>query len=354
MTHPRGRVRLGVIGVGDVAQRDYLPEAGRLDDVAEILAVAGAREQRVRETADRLGIPRWTVGYEPLLEMAEVDAVVNLTPFDLHAAINEAAVAAGKHVYSEKPLALTSGEARTIQALARHNGVMVVPAPSVVLFPQVRRAEAIFSSGELGRVFGVRGAVYGGVPPWEGYASDPAPFFSRAAGPLVDIAVYPLHALTGLLGLVSWVSAASSRSRAGFEVLDGPFAGTRVPVESDDDWHLLLGLRSGVLATVHASFATVEGSGLELEILGDRGGVACSLLDVAAPLRVHVGGAWSEEVVPHERDAGPDHILGGRHLAAWLLSHADPVLTPEAAIHVLDVLECARRSSEEGRRVDVP
>jgi predicted dehydrogenase len=346
-------VRLGIVGVGDVAQRDYLPEIHRLAEVAEVVAVAGAREKRVRETAKRMGIPDWTVGYEPLLAMPEVDAVLNLTPFGLHAAVNEAAMTAGKHVYSEKPLASTAGEARKLRHLATEHGVVLVAAPSVLLFPQVRWVSAIVSSGRLGRAVSARGTAYGGVPPWEGYASDPTPFFSEEVGPLVDMAVYPLHAITGLLGPVAWVTAASCRSRAGFEVVDGPVAGTWVPVSSDDEWHLLLGLASGLLATVQASFATVAGIGPELEILGDRGGVACTLLDVAAPVRVSDGSDWSEEIVPHERDSGPDHILGVRHLVECILGETDPVLSPDHAVHVLDVLEGARQSAEEGRRVNL-
>ena len=347
-------MRLGVIGVGDVAQRDYLPEIGRLHDLAEVVAVAAAREERARETAERLGIPAWAVGFEPLLAMPEVDAVLNLTPLQLHAAVTEAAIEAGKHVYSEKPLALTAAEARRLGDLARRRGLILVAAPSVLLFPQVQCVQAIVASGKLGRVVSARGTAFGGVPPWDGYSSDPTPFFSTEGGPLVDIAVYPLHAITGLLGRVAWVAAASVRTRTGFEPTDGPAAGTWVPVSSDDDWHLLLGLAGGVLATVQASFATVAGLGPELEILGDRGGVACSLLDVGGPVQVTTGAGWSQRLVPHEREAGPDHVLGVRHLVECVLGVTASILTPDHAVHVLDVLEAARRSVQSGRRVEVP
>ena len=106
-------LRLGVIGVGDVAQRDYLPEIGRLEPEAVVVAVAGAGEQRVREVAERLGVDAH-VGYASLLGDDDVDAVLNLTPAQLHEEVNAAAIGAGKHIYSEKPLAMTADAARAL------------------------------------------------------------------------------------------------------------------------------------------------------------------------------------------------------------------------------------------------
>ncbi len=99
------RIRLGIIGVGDVAHRDYLPEIHRLADLAEVVAVAGRSGARAKATAERYGFPVWHCGYQALLEVDEVDAVVNLTPWPMHAEVVAAALRAGKHVYSEKPLA---------------------------------------------------------------------------------------------------------------------------------------------------------------------------------------------------------------------------------------------------------
>ena len=102
--------RLGVIGVGDVAQRDYLPEIHRVEPDAVVVAVAGARPERVREVAERLGVAAH-VGYPSLLDDDDVDAVLNLTPAPLHDEVNAAAIGAGKHLYSEKPVAMTAGAA---------------------------------------------------------------------------------------------------------------------------------------------------------------------------------------------------------------------------------------------------
>lgn len=346
-------MRLGVIGVGDVAERDYLPEVHRIADVAEVVAVAARREERARRTAESYGIPVWVTGYEALLEVDEVDAVVNLTPLPVHAEITAAALRAGKHVYSEKPLAETPREARSLRDAAAAADLVLIAAPSVLLFPQVRRAQTIVARGELGPIHSASAFVSGGVPPWAGYASDPSPYFSAGWGPLLDLGVYPLHALTGLLGPVTRVVAASARTRDEFVVADGPAAGLHVPVESDDNWQMIVQLGGGTLASIGANFCTGNGGRPECQLFGERATLGFSLLDVAAPLQRDDGGGWELETVPHDRERGPDHILGVRHLAECVLGRTRPMLTADHAIHVIDVLDAAQRSARDGRAIDV-
>ena len=203
-------VGLGVIGVGDVALRDYLPEFGRLAGRAEVVAVASGDGGRARDAAARFAGARAYAGYVDLLADSAVDAVLNLTPIGLHGEVTLAALAAGKHVYTEKPLAGGVAEARALRDAAAARGLALVCAPCVMLFPQVVHAAAVLASGAIGSPSSVRGSAFGGAPPWEGYSSDPSPFFSAAGGPLVDMAVYPLAAVVGLIAPVRRVTALSS------------------------------------------------------------------------------------------------------------------------------------------------
>jgi predicted dehydrogenase len=346
-------LRLAIVGVGDVAQRDYLPELGRLADRVEVTVACSRTMERARDVAKRFGIPRWTTSYHEAVGSDEADAVLNLTPLSLHVEVTLAALAAGRHVYSEKPLAPTSAEAMLIAEHAERSACVVVAAPCVLLFPQVRRAKEIVESGELGPVFSARGHGQGGVPPWDGYLSDPSPYFSRNGGPLLDMAVYPLHALTWLLGPVREVCALSAKTRAGFDIVDGPFAGQSVPVEAPDAWHLVLRLEEGTLASVEAENCASGALAPELELRGERGVLGISLLDVSRPVRVHAGDETRSEIIPHERTAGPDHVLGVEHLADCIERRAEPVASVGHALHVIQVLEAAARSAEEGRVISV-
>ena len=160
-------IRVALIGAGDVAERDYLPEWHRLGAEAEIAVVCGRNEERVRRIARKYHVPRWSTSYLEVVE-SDIDAVVNLTPIGTLAAITLAAIEAGRHVYSEKPLALTSREARTIKDAAARRHLVLTCAPSIMLFPQIVRAGEILRSGELGVIRSARAHALAGVPPWHG------------------------------------------------------------------------------------------------------------------------------------------------------------------------------------------
>lgn len=346
-------LRLAVVGVGDVAQRDYLPELGRFAGLLEVVVACSRTAARAREVAEHFAIPRWTDSLDEVVTAEDVDAVVNLTPIPTHLEVTLATIRAGKHVYSEKPLASCVADADLIAREAVERGCTVVAAPCVMLFPQVVRARELLDGGELGPVHSVRGHGLGGVPPWDGYRSDPAPYFEAGAGALVDMAVYPLHALTGLVGCARRVSALSSRTRASFTIAEGPLAGSVVPVVADDNWHLAVELDSGALASVEANTCAGAAIAPELELRGERGAVGVSLLDASAPVRVTRDSEEHAEVVPHGRVAGPDHALGIAHLAECVASGAEPVIGIAPARHVLEILEAARRSVAEQRVVEI-
>lgn len=348
------QLRLAILGPGDVAQRDYLPEWHRIADIATVVAVCGRGEQRARATAEELGAS-WFTDLSQMLDEARIDAVVNLTPIHDHEATTMVCLEAGAHVYSEKPLATSVAGAIRQRDEAARRGLVLAAAPSVMLFPQVRLVASMLARGEIGQVHTVRGLGFGGIPPWLGYTSDPSPFFRAGAGPHVDLGVYPLQAITGLLGPIQRVSAMSARTRGGFEVADGPAAGDRVPMEVDDAWVMIAELGAPTLVSLESNFTSHGTRSAELELMGEQGTIALSLLEPSAPLEVlGPDGEWSRHEVPGvERSAGPDHILGVRHLAECIRDGVAPIIGADHAIHVLSVLEAAERSAEQGVHVNV-
>ena len=347
------RMRLAILGPGDVAQRDYLPEFHRIADRAEIVAVCGRTETRARAVAEQHGAA-WFTDEARMLEEADVDVVVNLTPIPAHFETTLTALRAGAHVYSEKPFAGSVAEGRRLEQEAAERGLVIVAAPSVMLFPQVRLVQRMLAEGRLGTVHAARGVAMGAVPPWPGFGSDPTPYFSPGGGPLVDLGVYPLHVITGLLGPVRRVAAMSTRVGEAFTVPDGPAEGTRVEIQVDDTWTALLDLGDERVATLEANYTSHGTRSAEVELMGDEGTIAFSWLDVSAPVEV-LGrdGRWETIEVPRTgRDEGPDHLLGVEHLIECVRSGAVPVLSTAHAIHVLEIFEQAERSSRDG--VTVP
>ncbi len=349
------KVHLALLGCGDVAQRDYLPEFHRLGDRAEIVAVCGRGPERARQVAEQYAIPHWYTDYSRMLAESDADAVINLTPIQLHTEMTLAALQAGKHVYTEKPIASTVADALRIRQEAENRGLVLVCAPCVCLFPQVRYAQEQVQTGRLGPIFSARAYAHMGVPPWHGYTSDPAPFFAQGGGPAFDMGVYPLHVLTGLLGPVRRVTAMVGKVFNSFVVEDGPFEDEVVTVEADDNWQMLLDFGGGLLASLAANSVVLGSRAPQVEIHGLLGTVALNPIDVAAPVELlRAGEGWrSINPPPSGRASGPDHHLGVEHLVECIETGRMPLLGAAHALHVIDILEKAARSSTEGRALDI-
>ena len=345
------KTKLALIGPGDVAQRDYLPEFHRIAERAEIVDVAGRTPGRARATAEAFGA-RWHTDYQRMLRETDAEAVLNLTPIQMHLEVTLAALEAGKHVFTEKPVASTGADVRRIETAAYAHGLTVICAPCVMRFPQVLHAKALLDAGEIGPVHLARGRGWGGVPPWGGYSSDPAPFFARGGGPLRDMGVYPLHALTGLLGPVLRVMAMCAQAQREFIPLEGPAAGRSIAVEEPDAWLLLLDFGGNRIATLESNNAAQATKAPELELFGLRGTIGLNLIDVGAPVDVMKAagdGSFAPQPFPNTgRKSGPDHLLGVEHLLDVMQKNAAPALTLAHAAHVIDVIDAAVKSAEAG------
>lgn len=343
-------IKLAFLGVGDVAHRDYLPHLHRLQDRAHLVAVCGRTEGRARRTGEQYGVP-WYTDYTQMLAESDADVIVNLTPIQLHSTTTLAALEAGKHVYTEKPVATTVRDAERIRSAARRGGLRIVCAPCVMVFPQIRIAHALIHEGAIGPIHAARGYGHGGVPPWHGFSSDPSPFFAAGGGPAMDMAVYPLHALTGLLGPAQRVTAMTAQVQRQFVVPDGPVAGKTVPIEVDDNWQIVIDFGDARLASVSANNVVQATRAPELELYGLKGTIALNLLDVGAPVEVlRTGHGWEQIPTPFGgRESGPDHLLGIAHLVDCIAHNREPLLSIDHALHVVEIIEAAALASETGQ-----
>lgn len=355
------KVKLALFGCGDVAQRDYLPEFHRLADRAEIVAVCGRTAYRAQAVATQYGIPAVYTDYHQLLAETDAAAIINLTPIQRHFETTLAALEAGKHVYSEKPVAGSVAEAQQLQAAATQRGLKMVCAPCVMLFPQVRYAQALIKAGVIGEIYSARGYGHMGVPPWHGYSSDPSPFFAKGGGPLRDMGVYPLHTLTGLLGPVKRVTAMVSKVLDSFVVEDGPVVGKQVPVEAEDNWQLILDFGGGRLVALAANNVVYGSRCPQVELHGLAGTITLDPIDVASPVEVlRKGQGWQTVLPPFPgvtgpgRAAGPDHHLGIEHLVDCIQQDRQSQISIDHACHVVEIMEQAAQSAATGCTVDLP
>jgi predicted dehydrogenase len=328
-------VRIGIIGCGSVLEQ-YLAEAGRLRAQAEVVLACGRPHQR--QAAAGFGIPRFTTDSGELIGSPEVDLVVILTPPRSHGSLARAALEAGKHVLVEKPLAASLEEARDLVALSEKSRGLLLCAPFTVLSPTFQAMARRIRIGEIGRPVSAR-ARYGWAGPWW---SDW--FYRPGGGPLLDLAIYNVSTLAGLLGEARRVTAL-----AGTAVPEREVNGERIRVEVEDNAQVLIEFEGGALAVVTSGFAIQQYRGPAVEIYGTEGTIQM-LGDDWDPdgyeLWQNRAGCWQ-----FFRETAPDWPWtdGLRHLVECIRTGERPLVTPANAYHVLEVLIRAQASARDGQ-----
>jgi len=161
------KIRCGVIGVGFVGPHHI--EAMRRLGFVEVTAISTSNIETARKKAERLNVPKAYGSYEELLGDPEIDVVDIVTPNNLHHRITLAAIARGKHVISDKPLAMTPAEAKEMMQAARDAGVVNAVTFNYRYNPLVQQARVMVANGEIGKVNFVHGCY---LQEWLLYETD--------------------------------------------------------------------------------------------------------------------------------------------------------------------------------------
>jgi predicted dehydrogenase len=339
--------RVGIVGCGVISRR-YAENAAAFPTF-EIVACADLDPARAGALAAECGPAPATV--DELVADPDLDVVLNLTPAAAHAAVTRAALAAGKHVYSEKPLAATADEAGELVREAERRGLRLGCAPDTFLSGAYETARTLLDEGRIGAPLAVGAAMLvGGQETWH---PDPEVFFADGAGPLLDMGPYYLTAIVALLGPVRRVSGVASTRVLEREIAFGPRTGERFAASTPTHTSLVLELESGVTANLVASFEAPGQYVCDFAIYGTEGVLA--LPDPNAfggPLLVRHGkGAWESVPLP---PGGHDARGIGLHEMLQALEDDRPHRASGAlAHHVVDIARSGLRAAAEGRSVEV-
>ena len=355
------RLRIGIVGCGDVAHRHYLPGLESRSDAVLIAAVADSSAERAEGVAS--AVANWSPGTatyrsaEEMLGAESLDGVINLTPAPLHGAVNRAILEAGVACLSEKPIASSLAEADALIDLAAGADVVFLVAPGSAATERVRWLKDLGASGRLGKpTLAVAHHADPGPAAWREYTGDPTPFYREGVGPVFDHGVYRLHEMTAVLGPVRRVQAMGSIALPTRRVLGGPLKGLTIEVTTPDHVLIHLEFASGVLGQLLASFGTLDTLAPWLELHLQRGVVSFGgkSWELDAPVNLYVAdddgglGDWTDKAeVP--TDAFGVVETGARHFVGCLLGEEAPILTAEHGRHVLDVILKAYASIEDGR-----
>ena len=311
-------LRVGLIGAGFVGPAHV--EAVRRLGYVQVLALAGSNARRAREKADQLGIPEACGDYRMLLASPRITVVHNATPTDVHLAINRDALQAGKHVISEKPLALTSDEARQLVDLARETGLVNAVDFNYRGYPLVQQMRAMVARGEIGQVRLVHGSY---LQDWLMYPSDynwrvlperggPSRAVADIGSHWFDLAQWITGArITRVMGRLATLIPTRLRPLEEVEAFAQPAEGPRqeIQVQTEDYASVLFDLEGG--ATGAVTLSQVSGgrkNRLWIEVDGTEGSLA-----------------WNQEQ--------PDELWIGRRGQANHILHRDPALLDPQAVH---------------------
>ena len=356
------KLRLAIVGTGDVAYRHYLPAltdlAGRVAITAFVDPQPGAADLAAASvTAWSPGAASYT-DLESMLADGVAEAAIDLAPAPQHGPINGAILEAGLHLYSEKPPAATVAEVDRLIATAAERRVRFLCAPGVAVTARFRWLADLIASGRYGRpTLAVTHHADPGPAAWREYSGDPTPFYREGVGPVFDHGVYRLHALTMLLGPVARVQAMGTIATPTRVVRGGPLSGQTIDVTTPDHELINLQFRHGGLGQLLASFGTPSSLAPWLELHFPMATLSFSGpgYDEDDPVSLYVDddGPGAGEGWQHDIEIPKDSMgvveAGARHFIACLRGEAEPVLTAEHARHVLDVTLAAYASIADGR-----
>jgi predicted dehydrogenase len=267
--------RVGVVGIGDISDV-YLNNLKKYPMV-QVIGCAGRDPGKARAKAALHDLPKAYTGAAELLDDPEVDLVLDLTTPGAHHALNMAALRAGKHVYTEKPLAGTFAEGKELMALARARGLRVGCAPDTFLGGRLQTCRDIIDSGRIGAVTGASAFVVSHGPEW--HHPSPGFLYQPGAGPVLDVGPYYVTALTALLGPARRCCAMGKRTFPSRTLECGPLKGTAIPVRVDTHLTASIEFASGAIVTLLASFDVWDSELPRIEIYGTEGTLCIGDLD---------------------------------------------------------------------------
>lgn len=351
------RLGIGIIGTGNISAA-YLKAIIGHDGlpgfpVIEVRALADMRPEAAQARAGEFGLK--AVSIEALLADPAVDLIVNLTIPRAHVEVGLKCLAAGKHVYSEKPLGISFAEGKALLEAAERAGLRIGSAPDTFLGGAHQQARAVVDSGVLGQIVG--GTAFMQVPGHEAWHPDPAFYYDIGGGPVLDMGPYYITDLVNLLGPVARVSAMGSRLRTQRPVLSEPSKGQIMDVRVDTHVTGSLGFANGAIVQVAMSFDVAGHRHVPLELYGTEASLIVPDPNLfGGEVEVKKRGReeqWTPVTVAQPYADGNYRSLGVADMAQAILDNRPHRANGALALHVLEVLEAFEVASRDGRTVEI-
>ena len=344
------RVGIGIIGCGNISSQ-YL-KAMQDFAVLEIIAIADMKPEVAEKKAAEFGLT--AVPVDALLADPKVEIILNLTIPRAHVEVGLRAIAAGKHVYGEKPLGITYAEGKKLIDAAKAKGVRVGSAPDTFLGGGHQQARALVDSGAVGEIVG--GTAFMGGPGHERWHPDPAFYYDIGGGPMLDMGPYYITDLVNLLGPVESVQAMAATPQTERLIYSEPKKGQTMPVKVFTHVAGLLKFKSGPIIQMTMSFDVPGHQHLPFELYGRN-------LSLIVPDPNRFGGEvktrpatekeWTDVQVDLPYADGNYRSLGVADMAHAIIEGRPHRASGDLALHVLEVMEAFETAAKSGQPVKI-
>jgi predicted dehydrogenase len=341
-------IRVAIIGCGSVSNR-YIAHL-QSASIVKIVSLCDIKIERANAQNEKYNIGANTYNHiDALLKGVPFDLMLTLTDMQMHGALNKIALTAGKNVWSEKPLANTYAEGKALVEYAKTKGVRIWGAPAVVTSPQFEFMSKAIQEGKLGKIASAHGQYGHTGPTWSSF------FYEPLGGSMPDLGVYNMATLTGLLGPAKSVMAMTSIVNPKREIDEKGI----VDVKEEDNAHILLEHGNGMISHIMCGFNYFDPFGHEaknqtlhsIQIFGDKGNMRLIGYDWE-PKSVVLDTSWTEPPQTLQTDdKGYQWQEGATKIAVALSNNIEPRINVLHSLHVLEIIEAARKSSQEGIKV---
>ncbi len=350
---------IGIIGCGVISEA-YLKGATR-SKLVRVKSVADLNAEAAAIRAAEFHVQ--AVPIETLLADDEIEIIINLTVPQAHWPVSLSVIEADKHVYSEKPLAtrLPDGHALVLAAAAKR--LRIGCAPDTFLGAAHQACRRAIDAGRIGTpVAGGAAVLSHGMEHWH---PNPAFFFQRGGGPMLDMGPYYVTQLINLLGPVARVTAEATMGSTRRTVTSEPLRGQVIEVEVPTTVNAALRFASGANVALSQSWDVWKHRRVPIEIYGSEGSMLVPDPNFfgGEPLVSARDGEWQAlDISRHPFGASNRRLRSGAEVADYriigLLDMAAAIrqgrphrASGELALHVLEVLEAIERAAVEGRHV---
>lgn len=345
-------IKVGMVGVGDISSI-YLKNLTEIFKEVELVAVCDLIREKAEKAQSDYGIPKIYDTMYDLFGDTDIDVVLNLTrPYE-HYEVTKEALLAGKHVYSEKPLAATLEEGRELVNIAKDKKLMLGGAPDTCLGAGIQTCRKLIEDGFIGKPLGATASmIYRGHESWH---PDPEFYYKHGGGPMFDMGPYYLTALINLLGGIKSITGVTKASFTSRTITSKPKSGQVVDVEVPTYTTGILEFDNGVIGTLFTTFDVYDTSQARLEIYGSEGTLRVPDPNTfGGPIYLLRGEEKEFKEIPLMFDYGDNSRgLGLADMAKAIETGRASRVDYEQTLHVLEAMTAFESSSKLRGAVDL-